>query len=86
MPKADEKRAPVLAPGAPVPGPEVAKLEYFVGLWTSEGVLKPGPLGPGGETKGRNSCRWMPGRFFVGCVMQDSRLHHRTTTSSLTQT
>ena len=55
---------------APKPSPEVEKLGYFLGPWTSEGVLKDGPLGPGGPTQGREVCRWMPGRFFIGCMIE----------------
>ena len=55
---------------APKPSPEVEKLGYFLGPWTSEGDLKEGPLGPGGPTQGREVCRWMPGRFFVGCMIE----------------
>ena len=57
-------------PEAPKPSAEVEALSYFLGPWTSEGELKPGPMGPGGPTKGRELCRWMPGRFFVGCMME----------------
>jgi hypothetical protein len=32
---------------APKPGPEHARLGYFVGKWTAEGDVKPGPMGPG---------------------------------------
>src|SRR5947209_9573876 len=37
------------AQGAPKAGPEQAKLKYFVGDWKSEGTVKPGPVGPGGN-------------------------------------
>ena len=30
------------------PGPEVKKLDYFVGTWTSEGTIAQGPWGMGG--------------------------------------
>ena len=32
--------------------------------------MKPGPTGAGGPTKGREICRWMPGHFFAGCMME----------------
>ncbi len=57
-------------PEAPRPSPEVEKLAYFLGPWTSEGEIKPGSMGPGGPTQGRDICRWMPGKFFVGCMME----------------
>ena len=53
----------------PRPGPEVEKLGYFVGAWTSAGQIKAGPMGEGGATTGRDSCGWMPGKFFVGCMI-----------------
>ena len=57
-------------PEGPKPPPEVEKLGYFLGPWTSEGEIKSGPMGPGGPTQGRDICRWMPGKFFVGCMME----------------
>ena len=57
-------------PEGPKPPPEVEQLSYFLGPWTSEGEMKPGPMGPGGPTQGRDICRWMPGHFFVGCMME----------------
>ncbi len=64
-------RTPVTAkmPAMPAPGPEVEKLAYFVGGWFSTGHIKPSPLGDGGDTRGRESCGWLPGKFFVGCMM-----------------
>lgn len=58
------------APQAPKPGPEVKKLEYFVGRWTSTGDFKPGPMGPGGRMTVNNNCEWFPGGFFVVCRSQ----------------
>ncbi|MGO9862440.1 MAG: DUF1579 family protein [Terriglobales bacterium] len=47
------------------PGPEQQKLNYFVGNWTSEGDLKPGPMGPGGKVTSNDDNQWMDGGFFV---------------------
>jgi hypothetical protein len=55
------------APQPPKPGPEHAKLGYFVGKWTSEGQMKPGPMGPGGKITGADTCEWFEGRFSVVC-------------------
>jgi Protein of unknown function (DUF1579) len=55
------------APEAPKPGPEHKALQYFVGKWTSEGELKPGPLGPGGKMTSQDSCEWFAGGFHVVC-------------------
>jgi hypothetical protein len=63
---ADEKKPEV---AGPKPGPEVEKLGYFVGAWTSTGYIKASPASEGGDTAGRDACRWMPGKFFVGCMM-----------------
>jgi hypothetical protein len=52
---------------APKPGPEHARLGYFVGKWSSDGELKPGPMGPGGKMKSTDTCDWFEGRFSVIC-------------------
>jgi hypothetical protein len=49
----------------PKPGPEVKKLNYFVGHWTSEGDMKPGPMGPGGKFTLQENSEWMDGGYFV---------------------
>jgi hypothetical protein len=63
--------APALAqtkpPAPPTPGPEHKELQFFIGRWTSEGDMKPGPLGPGGKATGRDSCEPFPGGFQVVC-------------------
>jgi hypothetical protein len=55
------------APPAPKPGPEHARLGYFVGKWTAEGDIKPGPMGPGGKMTSTDTCEWFEGRFSVIC-------------------
>jgi hypothetical protein len=55
------------APQAPKPGPEHARLGYFVGKWTAEGEMKPGPMGPGGKFTSSDTCEWFEGRFSVIC-------------------
>jgi Protein of unknown function (DUF1579) len=55
------------APQAPKPGPEHARLGYFVGKWTAEGEVKPGPMGPGGKMTSTDTCEWFEGRFSVIC-------------------
>jgi hypothetical protein len=49
----------------PKPGPEVKKLDYFVGNWTSEGDMKPSPMGPGSKFTASEKSEWMDGGFFV---------------------
>jgi Protein of unknown function (DUF1579) len=55
------------APPAPKPGPEHQKLAYFVGKWTTEGEIKPGPMGPGGKQTATDNCEWFDGKFAVVC-------------------
>lgn len=50
---------------APKPGPEHQRLAAFVGNWTFEGDMKPGPMGPGGKMTGTDRIEWLPGNFFV---------------------
>jgi len=50
---------------APKPGPEVKKLDYFVGTWNVEGTIAPGPWGAGGKFSSTDSTEWMSGNFFV---------------------
>lgn len=49
----------------PKPGPEIKKLEYFVGTWSTEGDMKPGPMGPGGKVTGTDHLVWMDGGFYL---------------------
>lgn len=52
-------------PQMPKPGPEIKRLQYFVGTWKAEYELKPGPMGPGGKVTAVDQSHWMPGGFFV---------------------
>jgi len=54
-------------PGPPKPGPEHAKLGYFVGKWAAEGEMKASPFGPGGKTSSSDTCEWFEGKFAVVC-------------------
>ena len=47
------------------PAPELKKLDYFAGTWTTEGEIKPGPMGSGGKFTGTNHVQWMDGAFFL---------------------
>jgi Protein of unknown function (DUF1579) len=49
----------------PEPAPELKKLDYFVGTWTSHGDVQPGPAGPGGKMTMTERYSWMAGRFFL---------------------
>lgn len=55
------------APPAPKPGPEHKAMEYFVGKWTGQAELKPGPFGPGGKMTSSDTCEWFTGGFQVVC-------------------
>ena len=56
---------PAWAQGPPAPAPELKKLDYFVGSWTTDFDLKPGPGGPGGKVSGTQADKWMDGGFFL---------------------
>ena len=51
----------------PKPGPEHQRLGYFVGKWTTEGEMKPSPMGPGGKVTSTDDCQWFEGHFAVVC-------------------
>jgi len=51
--------------GPPKPAPELQKLNYFAGSWTSTGDMKPGPFGPGGKFTESGRSEWMEGGFFL---------------------
>src|SRR5215472_11001863 len=51
----------------PKPGPEVKKLDYFVGTWSIEGTVAQGPWGSGGKFTSQDKSDWLPGNFFVQC-------------------
>ncbi len=53
-------------------GPELARLDYFVGRWQSTGTMKAGPWGAGGAMSGEDDCQKMPGGFFVVCRSEGS--------------
>jgi len=54
--------------GAPKPGPEVKKLAYFVGTWTSDGDMKENSFGmPAGKFTSTDTCEWFTGGFHVVC-------------------
>jgi len=51
----------------PKPGPELKKLDLFVGTWTLDGTMKPSAMGPGGSMTEGEKCEWMEGGFYVIC-------------------
>ena len=51
----------------PKPGSELKKLDMFTGMWTLDGSMKPGMMGPGGSTTESDKCEWMEGGFYVVC-------------------
>jgi hypothetical protein len=59
--------AMAMAQAAPKPGPELKKLDVFVGNWTLDGNLKPSAMGPGGTMTENNKCDWMEGGFYLVC-------------------
>ena len=61
-------------PPAPKPGPEHAKLAYFVGKWISEAEVKPSAFGPGGKFTSTESCEWLPGKFAMLCKSEGNMM------------
>jgi len=51
-------------PPMPKPGPEQARLKYFVGEWKTEGDMKASPMGPGGKFSSTDH-NMMLGDFFL---------------------
>jgi len=49
----------------PKPGPELKRLDYFVGTWTLQCDLKPNQFGPGGKVTEIEHFSWMDGGFFL---------------------
>lgn len=47
------------------PGPEVKRLDSFVGDWNVEGTISPGRWGAGGKFGWKEVTKWMAGRFFL---------------------
>lgn len=51
----------------PKPGPELKKLDMFVGAWTLDGTMKASSMGPGGSMTENEKCEWMEGGFYLIC-------------------
>jgi hypothetical protein len=51
--------------GQPAPGPELKKLDFMAGDWTTEGDMKPGSGMPGGKFTVASHAEWMEGNFFL---------------------
>jgi Protein of unknown function (DUF1579) len=51
----------------PKPTPEHERLAFFVGKWTAQGDVKPGPMGPGGKMTSNDNCEWFDGHYSVIC-------------------
>ncbi len=57
--------AAVAQMGQPIPAPELKKLDYFTGHWTSEASIASGPWGAGGKFTDAVNGEWMKGDFFL---------------------
>jgi len=52
--------------GPPTPAPELKKLDFLAGDWTTEGTFVPGPPGtPPAKFKTSSHAEWMEGAFFL---------------------
>jgi hypothetical protein len=56
-----------VAQAPPKPGPELKKLDMFVGTWTLDGAMKASAMGPGGTMTENEKCEWMEGSFYLVC-------------------
>jgi hypothetical protein len=52
---------------APKPGPDHARLGFFVGKWKTTGVINDSPIMPGGKFTEKSDCQWFSGNFSVVC-------------------
>src|SRR5512146_1499424 len=51
--------------GPPTPAPELKKLDFLAGAWTTEGTFVPGPPGtPPAKFTTTSHAEWMEGNFF----------------------
>ena len=49
----------------PTPAPELKKLDFMAGNWTTTGDMKPGPGMPGGKFTVSSHAEWLDGNFFL---------------------
>lgn len=54
-----------LAAQATKPGPELKRLDAFVGTWNVEGQAQASPYGPAAKVVSVDRFEWMPGGFFM---------------------
>lgn len=50
--------------GPSTPSPELKKLDYFSGTWTTDANIASGPWGSGGKFTVSGTAEWMKGEFF----------------------
>jgi hypothetical protein len=56
----------------PKPGPEVQKLDYYVGTWEGHGETKAGPFGEAGKLSSKMTCDWFAGGFQIVCKGEET--------------
>jgi hypothetical protein len=59
--------AAAIAQAPPKPGPELKKMDVFVGTWTLDGTMKASAMGPAGTMTENEKCEWMEGGFYLVC-------------------
>jgi len=60
-------------PPAPQPTAEHHELEMWVGTWSGQAEMKPGPFGPGGPMTWTQTCTWFEGgTFHVVCRSEET--------------
>ena len=57
--------AAVAQMGPPSPAPELKKLDYFAGTWTTDATIGQGPWGSGGKFADTDTVEWMKGDFYL---------------------
>ena len=57
--------AAVAQSGPPTPAPELKKLDYFAGTWTTDATIGQGPWGQGGKFSDTDTVEWMKGGLYL---------------------
>lgn len=55
----------------PKPGPELKKLDFFVGNWMADVTMYSNEFMPGGKSQGKESMKWELDGMFVSMDYQD---------------
>jgi len=67
----DKKEQEGMLMEMPKPGPELKKLDFFVGNWMADVTMYPNEFMPGGKSQGKESMKWELDGMFVSMDYQD---------------